>query len=281
MCSWDEEARRRARSETNCMEQQEGRLRLPAIALGIVVSVSLASAAEPPTAKQVIEKVLEHDFWGLSGAEVAAQALVKDKGGGTRNYVFSAISRKYQKYLTKSMVRFRGPPDLAGAGFLQIQKEAGDDERYIYLPDLRRSRRVAANQRSQAFMGTDFNFADMDRRDLREGKYQAGPDKKMAQFDCYQVVVQPLRKDSPYSKVEMVVRKKDYVPLELKMFDKAGIHLKTLTVLQIKTISGKPYITKSQMSNRRDQHSTVLVLNKIRPRDDIPDTEFTANKLQH
>ncbi len=52
-------------------------------------------------------------------------------------------------------MRISAPPDLAGAGFLQVQRRDGDDERYLFLPELKTARRVSGSLRATAFMGTE------------------------------------------------------------------------------------------------------------------------------
>lgn len=256
--------------------------RILAIAAALAAWASLAApaAAAGLTPQQIMNKVLEHDFWGLSGADVKAVAVLKDKKGKQRKLSFTAISRKHQPPLAKSLVRFRSPPDLAGAGFLQVQNKDRDDDRFLYLPELKRSRRVAASQRSSSFMGTDFNFADMDRRDLRSATYTSKGSVKLAKFDCYQMKVTPKRADSPYSWLELSIRKDNFVPLQMKMFDRSKVHLKTLSVFQIKRIGSRWFITKSRMVNHREQHQTTLHFSSIKPRDDIPDESFTRKRLE-
>lgn len=229
---------------------------------------------------QIIDNVLELDVWGMNGVELQGAAVLKDRRGRQRTLMFKSLSLRYKEGLSKSLVRFVAPPELAGARFLQIQNDDRDDDRFLYLPELKRARRVAAGQRSGSFMGTDFNFADLDQRDLREGKAAAGADTKIGNFDCYRVVVVPKRQDSPYSKIELDVRKDNFVFLKMTTYDKAGVHYKTLTVRQIKRISGRWFITKSLMQNVRDQHSTALALSKIRVPETVSPQVFTKQQLE-
>src|SRR5438874_1410770 len=99
-----------------------------------------AVAARAQTADEVVRKVLDSDTWGLADSEVSARATIRDAGGGTRLLAFTGRSRRYAAPLSKSLVRFSAPADLAGVGFLQIQKKDGDDERFLFLPELKRSR---------------------------------------------------------------------------------------------------------------------------------------------
>jgi len=252
-------------------------------ALGILfaVGIALPAGAKPPTAKEVIHQTLVNNHWGMSAAKVQASAVLVDRRKRKSTLVFKAISRKWKGYLTKSLVRFSAPPDLAGAGFLQIEQDSRDDDRFIYLPALKRVRRVAASQRSSAFMGTDFNYADLDRRDWRTGKAVMGKDTKIGKFPCYHVTITPTRGDSPYSRIEMDIRKDNFVPLKIQLYDQARVLFKVLEVFQLKRISGQWFISKSRMNNLRDKHTTTMFLKQIEPTDKIPDSSFSVQRLQN
>jgi hypothetical protein len=248
-----------------------------ACAAGSAHAAPAATAA--PTPDKIIQKVLESDPWGLSGAEVSAHAVLRDKDGASSELTFTARSRMYAAPLAKSLVRFSAPADLAGAGFLQVQKTEGDDERYLFMPELKRSRRIAGSVRSNAFMGTDFTFADLDRRDLRDGAATAKPDEVFEKIACYRVDVQP-KEGSQYTRIELWVEKDNFLPLKIEMYDKANVHVKTLTAKETRRVSSHWFISKSTMVNLREKHTTELVLDKIAPRDDLADGEFTVANLE-
>jgi outer membrane lipoprotein-sorting protein len=249
--------------------------------LGILLVVLVPAAVEAaPAAKKIIQNTLSTNHWGFSDAKVQASAVLLDRRGRKSTLVFNGISRRWKSFLTKSLVRFSKPPDLAGAGFLQIEQDKRDDDRFIYLPALKRHRRVAGSQRSNAFMGTDFNFADLDRRDWRTGRAKLGKDTKIGKFPCYHVTITPTRRDSPYSRIEIDVRKDNWVPLKIQLFDKAKVLYKVLEVFQLRRIKGRWFISKSRMNNLRDKHTTTLYLKKIEPKDDIPDSSFTIQRLK-
>ena len=254
-------------------------MRLYGILLAAVVTVPTPAEAGP-SAKEVIHHTLESNHWGFSAAKVQARAVLVDRRGRKSTLVFKGISRKWKGYLTKGLVRFSSPPNLAGAGFLQIEQDSRDDDRFIYLPALKRSRRVAGSQRSNAFMGTDFNYADLDRRDWRTGKAVLRGDTKIGKFPCYHITITPTRRDSPYSRIEIDVRKDNWVPLKIQLYDKAKVLYKVLEVFQLRRIKGQWFISKSRMKNLREKHTTTLFLTKIEPTDKIPDSEFTVQRLE-
>jgi hypothetical protein len=243
-------------------------------------SAASAAATKSPTAPELISQILDSDPWGLSGAEVTARAIIKSDDGATREIAFKAWSHRYDKPLSKSLVRFTGPADLAGTSFLQVQKKDGDDDRYLFLPELKRSRRIAGKMRGNSFMGTDFSYADMDRRDIRESDSQLLPDEKLGKYDVYHLVAKPKASDSQYGKVEIWARKDNLVPLKMLMFNKSGTLVKTLVAEEIKRIDGQWFITRSLMTANQDRRSTQLVLESVKPKDDIADDQFTVRNLE-
>lgn len=248
--------------------------------LGLLLLASAAAAAEAPSPAQIIEQVLNTDAWGLGDAEISARALIKDGRGSTRELSFTGRSRRYAAPLTKSLIRFRGPADVAGVGFLQIQKADNDDDRHLFLPELGKSRRIAGNTRGTAFMGTDFSYADLDRRDLRDGTPVAKGQEQLGKFPCYRLELTPKRQDSPYARLDLWVRTDNFVPLKTLMYNRAGVLVKTLVTQEMRRIDSRWFITRSLMTNHADGRTTVLLLENIQPKADVPDDEFTVRTLE-
>lgn len=239
-----------------------------------------ATADNALSAQEVIAKFIESDPWGMGGAVLTAHVTLKDKRGAMSELVFTARSRRHDPPYAKSMVRFSAPADIAGAGFLQIQNRGSDDDRFLFLPELKRSRRISGNLRGSSFMGTDFSFADLDRRDFRESKATRKPDEKVGKYPCFHVEAVPSRSDSPYGLVEVWIRQDNYLPLKMTMFDRAHVLLKTFTTMEVKRVSGHWYVTKSRVEDHVQSHSTELMLTDIAPSSDLPDEEFTVRNLE-
>jgi Outer membrane lipoprotein-sorting protein len=246
----------------------------------LIVTAGAPARAENLSARQILDRVLDADPFGLSGAIVEARALLKDKNGSSSQLSFQARSRRHDPPYAKSLVRFTAPPDLAGAGFLQVQNRGSDDDRYLFLPELKRSRKISGDLRGSSFMGTDFSYADFDRRDLREATLTMKPDEQVGKFSCYVVEVVPRRSDSPYSKLTTWIRKDNYLPLKITMDDRAGVLVKTLTALEIRRISDQWYITRARMVDHGRSHTTELYLDRVVPQSDVPDDEFTVRSLE-
>jgi outer membrane lipoprotein-sorting protein len=250
----------------------------------IVVAVCLvagpARADSTPSPETIMAHFLEWDPFGLSGASVSARAILTDKSGAKSELAFSERSKRLGPGIAESLVRFTAPPDLAGAGFLQIQKNDGDDDRSLYLPDLKRSRRISGSLRASAFMGTDLSYADLDRRDLRDSTATLTGSETIGKYDCFVVDAVPKRADSQYSHAELWIRKDNYVPLQMKFYDHSKTLLKVFTAFEVKRVSGQWFVSRSRMTNVQQNHTTDLTLEQISTTDPIADDEFTVRALE-
>jgi hypothetical protein len=244
----------------------------------IVRSPSEAQAAG--SAEEIVRRLLASDPFGFNDATIDAHLVVVDRTGSKRSLAFRAISRRYAPPESETLLRFSAPPDMAGAGFLQIEHRDADDDRYLFLPELGRSRRIAGSLRSSAFMGTDFAFADLDRRDLREGIDTLLPDVSVAQYACHVVQVVPTRSDSPYSRIVVYVRPDNGVPLKMEMFDRAQVLAKTFDARELRRVDGVWYIVSSRMTNHPLQHTTELVIDQVASTQAASDDLFSVRNLE-
>lgn len=248
---------------------------------GAAQTLLTSSLAEPSPedAPAILRKVLESDPWGLSGAAVSAHAGMVDKHGADSSLGFSAKSKRLAPGLSESVVRFSAPTELAGAAFLQIQKDSGDDDRFLYLPELKRARRISGSLRSNSFMGTDLSYADLDRRDLREGAAARKADESIGRWSCFVLEVAP-RDASPYSQIRLWIRKDNYLPLKMQMYDRRGELLKRFEAQEVRRVSGQWFVSKSRMVNVQENHSTELALDKIEVVSSVPESDFTVGALE-
>ena len=248
------------------------------LALAAGLTAPSARAADP-SAAQIVEKLLDNDSWGSSGAVVKARLVVKAASGAPRELAFQSKSRKAGPRLSKSLLRFTAPADLAGQAFLQVEKADGDDDRFLWIPELKKTKRIAGASRKASFSGTDFSYADMDRRDLRDGASKLLGTEKVGKADCYHLEVTP-KGESPYARLEVWARSTDYVPMKTVAFGANGQPIKTIEAKEAKKIEGKLFVTKSLVTNHVDNRTTELVLDDVKPTEGIADDEFTTRALE-
>lgn len=230
-------------------------------------------------AKTIVDKVVDADPFGMMDSTLSGRAVLHDKNHDERILEFRLDALRYKAGLSKSVTRFSAPADIAGVGFLQIMRDDADDDRFLYLPDLKKSRRIAGALRNNSFMGTDFSFADLDMRDLRESKATLDGTEKIGKFDYYKLDVAPTRSDTQYSRFVMWVRTDNFLVFKWEMYDKSKVLMKTYQASEMKRVDGHWYASKGRIENHREKHTTDMFLDNMKATK-VADSEFTVNKLE-
>ena len=251
------------------------------LSISLFGALALPSFAEAQSADQIMQKALNIDPFGWDEAETRVRMVLKDRKGKKKERLMENLRRRKDNQL-QSVVRFRRPQEVAGTAFLMLERNKGESEQYIYLPRLKRTRRLVGREREGSFMGSDFSYADFERRDARDSSHRRLPDENMGNKAVYVIESTPTKKSgSSYSKITTWIDQKTYLPLRIRFTDKKGKLLKTFYTRRVRNENGKPVIVECKMENKQSGHSTVFVLEDMKPRHDIPDTMFTPTALEH
>jgi outer membrane lipoprotein-sorting protein len=243
---------------------------------------SSASAQAPTTAAGIMKNVLSRDAFGWDSAETRVRMILTAKNGKQAQRVMTSVRRR-KNGLLASVVCFRSPQKVAGTAFLMQERKKGETQQYIYLPNLRRTRRLVGREREGSFMGSDFSYADMERRDTRESSHKRLPDEKIGTVPVFVIESTPNKgSGSTYSKIQTWVRKDNFLPLRIRFFDPKGKPVKAFYARKIRNMkNGRAVIVESKMQNKQTGHSTDLILDDLQPRENIPDSTFTPTALEH
>jgi len=247
--------------------------------IALTVGTSQGRAQADLTAEQIVERSLKQDPFGWEDAETTVRMTLVD-GKGTRSERVMESMRRRKNGQSQSVMRFRSPQDVAGTAFLILERDKGETEQHIYLPGLKRTRRIVGREREGSFVGTDFTYADFERKDMREAVNKRLPDEEIGGIKTF-VIESTAKKDASYSKIETWVRQDNYLPLRIKFYDKKGKLLKTFFTKRLRTIEGRTVVVEMQMVNKQTGHSTELSVDNLKPRKDLPDSAFTPTALEH
>jgi hypothetical protein len=254
--------------------------RIAFASLALAASVARADDASL-TADQIAAKVVRSDTFSWEGARTRVRMLLVDANGGKQERAMDVIGRR-TKGLFESLVRFTAPQDIAGTAFLMIERGKDQSEQYIYLPGLKRTRRIVGREREGSFMGSDFTYADMQRVDEKQATNKRLPDEKIGSDDVY-VIESTLNASAPvaYGKVTTWIRKTDYVALRTRFYDRGDKLVKTLYSRRVKDIEGKPVVVEARMQTQATNHVTDLYIDSIERKNDLSDANFTPAALEH
>ncbi|WP_022668826.1 outer membrane lipoprotein-sorting protein [Desulfospira joergensenii] len=227
----------------------------------IVLASSCNLCGQEITGKKLSEKIFNRDR-GKDSFSVALMIIVSKSGTEKKREFIS--KRVMVNGLEKQILRFTSPADIDGTGFLTIEKQGWETEQFLYLPALRRTRRIVSSQKVQRFVNSDFTYEDMERQPVDNYVYKIVGFKNLGGLDCHILETRPKKGiKSQYSLTESLVSKKSFVPLLVRYFDKKGNHIKTYKVLKLELIQNIWTASTVSMEDIVKGHKTYIKLNKI------------------
>jgi hypothetical protein len=257
---------------------------LAAASLGLFTSMPEAEAA--PTAREIMDKVALTRK--LSGSEATVKMTIADGKGGTRVRELSMATKLYDGGKTeKRIYTFVSPADVKGTGVLVFDYEAQADDVWIFVPAMRKTRRIVSSQRSQAFMGSEFSFGDLNIPALDDFNYTLVKEESFGGENCY--VIDAIPKDKAiadsegYSKKTYWISKDKFVVRKGLYNDKDGKPLKELVCDGIKLLDekNKRYrAMKMEMTNKQNGRKSVFETGKVAFSPDVKDDYFTTRYLE-
>ena len=181
----------------------------------------------------------------------------------------------------KSLFVFDQPRDVRGTALLTHAHINAQDDQWLYLPALKRVKRINAAKRSGSFMGSEFSYEDMSSPEVEEYTYKYLRDEPCGELTCTVIEQVPLDKKSGYS---LKVVWQDTVELriwKMELYDRKGSHLKTLTLANYQQFLDRYWRAGEQtMVNHLTGASTVLEWSDFRFRTNLEEGEFTQTALR-
>ncbi|MBP3365553.1 MAG: outer membrane lipoprotein-sorting protein [Treponema sp.] len=182
--------------------------------------------------------------------------------------------------ITSAVLVFLSPANIKDTRFLQIENKGAPDDKWIYLPSLKKTRRVNSSEGSKSFMGTDATYDDLSTREMEEDTHEFIREETKNGFSCDVVKNTPIDPKSSQYKYRMVwVDKATDYPVYTELFDKNGDLIKTITVSRIDNIDGFDIPMDNEMVNVQTKHSTSIKIIKVDVKTEIPDRVFTQDFL--
>jgi hypothetical protein len=256
-------------------------------ALGVGLALAQPALAEDaPTGRQIMQWVDDRDD-GDNGISDLEMTLV-DKRGNERVRRIRTFSKDFGEDDYQLMF-FLAPADVKDTGFLtyDYDDEDRDDDQWLYLPALSKTKRIAGGDKSGSFMGSDFTYADMTTRPLERYEYELLKEDEVAGAKVWVVQAVPRTKEeideTGYTKSISFVRQDNYVVVRALSFLKKGKRLKYLDVKKLEQIDGIWVATELTMTTKqRDRviHKTVLRNRNVRFNQGLTEDMFTTRRLE-
>ncbi|MBS1254373.1 MAG: hypothetical protein MAG581_00167 [Deltaproteobacteria bacterium] len=253
----------------------------------ITALLVIPGIAEALTGREIMEKVRDRDEGDHSTSEM--EMILIDKKGKKRVRKLKTYGRK-QGEDTQSLMFFLSPADVRNTGFLTYDyDESGkDDDQWLFLPALRKTKRIAAGDKSGSFMGSDLNYSDMTTPDLDLYDYTLMKETEVRGHKAWQIKAVPKSKDeaekSGYSKSVVFIRQDNYVMIRGVRWVHKKRRNKYLDVKKLEKIDGIWVSTEMHVttkSGKKTLHKTILKQKNIRfNQDEVNEDMFTVRRLE-
>jgi hypothetical protein len=181
---------------------------------------------------------------------------------------------------SKAVLRFTSPAEVKGVALLVVNHSDRASDQWMWTPAIARDRRVALQDRSQRFFGTDFSFEDLEERDVDQYDYSLDGEETVAGAPCWRVDATPRKtKVSQYTRTRIWVRKDNYAYQQLESFIKAEV-VRRLKYDDIQNVQGIWTARTLEMTDLRRNSRTVLKLEKLQYNLPMKEDDFTLQALR-
>lgn len=241
---------------------------------------SLLDAAESPlTGREIMFKV-DNKPDGIDRRFILEMTLINKRNRKRVRTVLS-YSKDYGKD-KKTIMYFEKPADVKGTGFLSFEYDepSKEDDRWLYLPALKKVRRISGSSKNDYFMGTDFTYDDMGDRSVDEDTHQLLREEVVEGYPCWVVESVPKDKSYMYSKKMNWIRKDSLIAFKVEFYDQRGTLIKTLTAPVQEKVNGFWTALKMVMDNTSKEHKTLLEMKDVQYDQGIKDSLFRVSTLQ-
>ena len=259
-------------------------LKISAIALSSLIAFSTATLSFAGEAEdkglQISKEAKDRDL-GWTDSQAQMEMLLKNQHGETSTRQMRIKSMEQENDGDKSLTIFDSPRDVAGTAFLSFSHPNANDEQWLYLPALKRVKRISSRNKSGSFMGSEFSFEDLTSFEVEKYTYKYIGDETVNGEDCFVVEQYPKDKYSGYKRRVVWIDKAEYRTQKTDFYDRKNSLLKTLTFSDYKKYADKHWrASQLSMVNHQSGKSTVLTWKDYQFKQGLDEKDFNKNALK-
>lgn len=249
--------------------------------LWMFVNVSLSLAQT--TGKDIMRKHKTQTLTNDQSVNITMKII--NQKGKERIRQITKISKTDAQENVSQLILFNAPADIEGTGLLSIEHSDRQDDRWLYLPALRRTRRISSTNRSDQFMGSDFTYEDIEPEKIEEFTYTLLGEEYVDNIKCYKIEAKPnnpaTKAESGYSKRILFIDKERYYNYQTIFYDKKGTQIKVLKNEGFSLIAGTDkWRPESTVMNVMTEGRTILYYDNYKINKGIDSDYFTKYNLE-
>jgi len=264
-------------------------LRKISLSLAILITGLLflqMSSPANPEAREIMAQARESSK--LKGLEAVSTLKIYDSKGRERIRQTSMASREFDNGATeKRIIRFLAPAEVKGTGMLIFDYKDENDDMWIYMPALRKTRRIISSEKSKSFMGSEFSNADMSAPNLDDFEFSLLRSESSDGCDCWVVESIPLDEDimdeMGFDRKITWIGKRDFVLRKAEYYNEDDELFKEMMARDVKAIdpAGTKHLAlHMEMINKENGRRSVMTMDKIQYSPDVKEEYFTLSYLE-
>ena len=181
----------------------------------------------------------------------------------------------------KSIAIFESPRDVKGVAILSYAHKVKADDQWLYLPALKRVKRISSKNKSGPFLGSEFSFEDFSFQEVEKYDYVYLKEEIYQEKPCHVVERKPLDPYSGYTKQLVWIDKENYLVQKIHHFDRKSFHLKTQLFKDYRKYEGffwQPH--EIEMINHQNGKRSILLFDDVKLKNGFTDRDFSQNSLK-
>jgi outer membrane lipoprotein-sorting protein len=252
-------------------------LRLLPLLLSLSFSV-LAGTAEEKGLEIAIEA--DRRDTGFHDSTASMRMLLRNSQGDESTRYIRVRTLEQMDDGDKSLTIFDEPADVRGTAFLSFTHKSGPDDQWLYLPALKRVKRISSRNKSGPFMGSEFAYEDISSQEVEKYTYKYLRDESCGDLQCFVIERYPVDEHSGYTRQVVWIDKAEYRPQTTVFYDRKNARLKTLTFSDYHQYRSQFWRAHSMyMENHQTGKSTLLTWSDYEFRTGLSDRDFNRNNL--
>jgi len=248
----------------------------------ILLSLPSVLSAQTPE-ERGLEIAVEADRrdTGFHDSQASMRMILRNKHGDESVRDIRVRSLEQLDDGDKSLTTFDRPADVKGTNFLSFTHKSGPDDQWLYLPALKRVKRISSRNKSGPFMGSEFAYEDLSSQEVEKYTYKYLRDEPCGELECFVIERYPVDKYSGYTRQVVWLDKQEYRPQKIVFYDRKNSRLKTLTYSKYHQYLGKYWRAHEMyMENHQTGKSTRLVWENYKFQTGLTERDFDRSSLK-
>ena len=257
------------------------RMPLLALALSVLLSPEFVAAetAEEKGLAIAVESDKRDNGWGDQRSTMT-MVLTNQHGQESRRSIRNT-TLEVESDGDKSLVVFDEPADVKGTAFLSFTHATEPDEQWLYLPALKRVKRISSGNKSGPFMGSEFAYEDISSVEVEKYTYKWLRDEELNGRQCFVMERYPEYEKSGYKRQIVWIDQETYRPQQIEFYDRKDALLKTLVFNGYQQYLDEYWRADEMvMNNHQTKKKTTLTWSDYEFGQGLTDRDFDKNSLK-